>query len=279
MLLSFFASLALAASAAATAQLIEPLSSPLNDYNLSYDAKERQLVLARSEADFRAAKIYVAEKTGGRWSRPARIGFSDDRYSDSDPWLTPDGNTLYFVSDRPAVGKGEAKGDLDIWRSTRRGRGWSAPEHLSAVNSKGPELGPELHQGQLYFSSVRKGGKGGLDIYRAKLGPAGFSAPEPIEGPFNSAESDSDFTISADGKSAAFWRSVGGRGVLHLTRRSDAGWSEPMALPASINIGPFNFTPSFTRDGQALRFASTRARAGQETGLADLYLARLPARD
>jgi Tol biopolymer transport system component len=265
-----------AAGAMSAAELVGSLSSPQNDYNLSYDGRERLLVFARSEADFRNAKIYVAEKTNGRWSSPEPIGFSEPRYSDSDPWLTPDGRTLFFVSNRPPRGVGEPKPDLDIWRSVRRGGAWSAPEHLAQLSSPGPELGVELHGQNLYFSSVRKGGKGGLDIYRAKLGPAGFEPPQLVEGPFNSTESDSDYTVSPDGLRAAFWRSKQGRGVLHVARWNGARWSDPVPLPNSVNIGPFNFTPSFSRDGRKLRFASTRVREGQEAGLADLYEVPLP---
>jgi hypothetical protein len=265
-----------AVSAAGAAQLLTQFSSPMNDYNLSYDRAERLLVFARSEADFAKAKIYVSEKRGARWSTPGPIRFSDPRYSDSDPWLTPDGSTLYFASDRPTAARPDKK-DLDLWRSHRDRAGlWSTPEHLGdVVNGTGPELGPEYHAGSLYFSAVRKSGKGGLDIYTAVENDGAFGAPALIDGPFNTAASESDFTLSADGRSAAFWRMVGDKGILHIARRAGAGWSEPAPLPASVNIGPFNFTPSFGRDGSTLRFASTRLRPGQAEGMADIYVVKL----
>jgi hypothetical protein len=267
----------LAIAAAASAAALSPLSSPLNDYNPSYDRAERMLVFARSEADFQKARILFSEKRGRGWSAPAPISFSDERYSDSDPWLTEDGRTLYFVSNRPTAARPDKK-DLDIWRATRVRRGWSAPEHLGdIVNSPGPELGVELHRGVLYFASYRKGGKGGLDIYASRLVKGGFAPPELLEGPFNSAESDSDFTLSADGRLAAFWRGSGGTGLIQVAQRQGAGWSAPVPLPASINIGAFNFTPSFSRDGKSLRFASTVRREGQAAGMADIYVAKLPA--
>lgn len=258
------------------AQMLTQFSSPKNDYNLSYDRSERLLVFARSEADFANAKIYVAERRGGRWSQPRPIRFSDPRYSDSDPWLTPDGSTLYFASDRPTAARPDKK-DLDLWRSRRDRAGlWSVPEHLGeAVNGPGPELGPEFHGGTLYFSAARKAGKGGLDIYTARESGSAFGPPVLLDGPFNTAASESDFTLSADGRRAAFWRMVGDKGVLHTASRSRAGWSGPVPLPAGVNIGPFNFTPSFTRDGTGLRFASTRSRAGQPDGLADIYVVKL----
>jgi hypothetical protein len=261
---------------AGAAQMVASLSSPRNDYNPSYDRSERLLVFARSDADFANAKIYVAENRRGRWSEPKPIRFSDPRYSDSDPWLTPDGSTLYFASNRPTVARPD-KTDLDLWRSRRDRAGiWSAPEHLGeTVNGAGPELGPEYHGGTLYFSAARKSGKGGLDIYTARESGGAWSAPALLAGPFNTATSESDFTLSADGRRAVFWRMIGDKGILHIAHRAGTGWSDPAPLPDSVNVGPFNFTPSLSRDGGTLRFASTRPRPGQAEGMADIYIVKL----
>ncbi len=45
---------------AGAAQMMADVSSPKNDYNLSYDRSERLRVFARSDADFADAKIYVS---------------------------------------------------------------------------------------------------------------------------------------------------------------------------------------------------------------------------
>lgn len=264
----------LLAASVTDAEPVGHFSSNLNDYNLSMDRGERTAVFARSKAHFADAHIFISEKRGGRWTDPQPIGFTDPRYSDSDPWLTPDGNWLYFISDRPTSAN-PGKKDLDIWRSRRNGDGWSAPENLGpSINSAGPELGPELHGGVLYFGSARPGGKGGLDLYQAKSQGTGFEQAEPLGEPFNSTESEGDPTFSRDGRTALFWRGKEGR--LMISRRTADGWSVPTALPASINIGPFNFTPSFLADGKHISFASTKNRDGQEDGLADIYIALLP---
>ena len=274
--------IAMLVAAAAMQQAAVPIgsvSSALNDYNLSFDATERVMVFARSEADFKGAQIFIAKRGGQGWSEPAPISFSDPRYADSDPWLTPDGGTLYFISDRPAAGREEGRADYDIWRSTRTAKGWSAPEHLGqAVNSRGQELGPELHKGVLYFSSARRSGAGGLDIYRSKADGPEFEQATLLDGPFNSAASESDFTLSPDGGAAMFWRSIGEIGTIHISYRNAGGWSVPTPLPENINAGAFNFTPSFSGDGRRMRFASTLERRGQPSGLADIYEAELPPR-
>ena len=275
--MNFWAVLAMAAAAP---QMVETASSPLNDYNLSADAAGETMVFARSGADFRNARIFVAgaRKDGTGWAEAQPIAFSDPRWSDSDPWLTPDGKTLYFISTRPAPGREQGRADYDVWRAQRTAQGWSAPEHPGeSVNGRGQEMGPELHGGILYFASGRRSGRGGLDIYAAPATAEGFGPAALVEGPFNSAASESDFTLSADGQAAMFWRSgENGTAAIHIARRTGAGWSEPAPLDAAINHGPFNFTPSFAGDGRSLTYASTRARDGQEAGLADIYWAPLP---
>lgn len=265
----------LGASPQSEPRRIVPFSSDLNDYNLSVDRAGRAAVFARSKAEFAEARIFVSTRQDGRWSEPAPIAFSDVRYSDTDPWLTPDGQWLYFISNRPVPGQ-PAKKDLDIWRSRRLADGWSAPEHLGEVNGPGTELGVELHGGTLYFSSVRKGGKGGLDIYSARQSGNGFEPPKAVEGPFNSSASDSDFTLSSDGRRALFWRSIAGAGKLHVARLGPDGWSDPEPLPDNINHGSFNFTPSFAADGKNFTYASTVVRTGQPEGMADIFIAKLP---
>lgn len=253
------------------------ISGPKNEYNLSRSDDGRTLVFARSEADFRGAKIMVSERRGRDWSAPTPIAFSDARYRDSDPWLTPDGRTLYFVSDRPTASRPD-KRDLDIWRSVKKDGRWSAPEHLGdIVNGAGEELGPELHDGTLYFATARKSGMGGLDVYASRLTAMGFTKPELLPAPINSAASESDFTLSRDGRLALFWRMVDGRGLIHFaTRGADGRWLNPVALTDDVNAGPFNFTPALTRDGKRLSFASTFERQGQANGMADIFEVDLP---
>jgi hypothetical protein len=251
----------LPAAAAGVARLAGAgwLSGDRNDYNLSLDARETRLVFARSQPEFKQAQIWTARRDGERWSAPQPVPFSDPRYSDSDPWLTPDGTTLYFVSNRPLQG-GAPRDDLDVWRVAVTAHGFGAPEHLSAVASAGQELGPEVHDGWLYFNSTRPGGPARLSIYRARVDGAGFAAPQALGAPFNDGQAQGDFTLSPDGRVALFWSIRGDSkdGDLFAAVREGAGWSAAMRLPSPLNSNAFDFTPSFSADGRTLRFASMR---------------------
>ncbi|MEJ2205566.1 MAG: hypothetical protein P8170_15820, partial [Gemmatimonadota bacterium] len=83
------------------------------------------------------------------------------------PIESPDGGSLVFASSRA--------GQLDIWVSTRDGRGgWSAPERLpDPVNTSANEFCPTpLPGGALLFVSTRDDGQncgdGTSDIYRTR---------------------------------------------------------------------------------------------------------------
>jgi hypothetical protein len=256
------------------------MSTAQNEYNLSMDAAQSTLVFARSEVDFKNAHLWIAQRDGQRWSDPAQVSFSDPRYSDSDPWLAPDGRTLYFISNRPVSGDQPRK-DLDLWRVSRHAGGFGTPEHLAALDSDAHELGPEVHDGWIYFNSSREGGPAHLSIYRARLNGSSFDAPEPLPAPFNDGAAQGDFTLSQDGTIALFWSERDGSedADLFATRRNGSGWSTPVRLPAPINAVGFDFTPSFSSDGRELRFASMRKPSWLSSdehvlnGLSNLYVA------
>jgi WD40-like Beta Propeller Repeat len=256
------------------------LSTPQNEYNLSMNAAQSAIVFARSEADFKNAHIWIARRDGQRWSEPAQASFSDPRYSDSDPWLAPNGKMLYFISNRPIRGE-EPRKNLDIWRVPLDEGGFGIPEHLRALNSEAQELGPEVHDGWLYFNSSRQGGPARLSIYRARLNGTSFDAPEPLPPPFNDGTAQGDFTLSPDGTLAMFWSERDGAqdADLFAVRRNGSGWSKPVRLPAPLNAAGFDFTPSFSPDGRELRFASMRKPAWLQAsghvlnGLSNLYVA------
>nr|WP_288935151.1 hypothetical protein [uncultured Allomuricauda sp.] len=80
-----------------------------------FSRQEREVYFARSnqkwgKGDMKSS-IYYAVKKNGIWSTPETASFSG-LYDDSDPHLTRDGNTLYFISKRPSEG---IPTSADIW--------------------------------------------------------------------------------------------------------------------------------------------------------------------
>ncbi len=164
--------------------------------NVSADGK--QLYYTRCKYDKTkpmGAEIVTSVRSGGRWGEPAAVQIGEDSLIVAHPAISPDGDVLYFVSDR----KG-GYGGKDIWKTTNADGAWSEPENLgSAINTPGDEMFPYVRvDGTLYFSSDTHIGFGGLDIFKAQMDENGDWQVSNMGKPINS-ESD-DFGIAFKGK-------------------------------------------------------------------------------
>lgn len=119
--------------------------------------------------------------------------------------FSPDGKTLYFVSDK----KG-GYGGRDIYKSTKNAEG----EWTESINL-GPEINTEFDEESpfmasdgitLYFSSNSGKSMGGFDIFYSKQNKdgSGWSAPKNMGYPLNTTDDDVFFVLGADGKTGYY---------------------------------------------------------------------------
>lgn len=257
----------------------DKISTKKNELNFQIIDSENLAIFTRANADYSDGKIYLVLLAQGELVNLKKIGFSDSRFKDSDPWLSPSGNELYFISNRPAFVGDVRKNhsDYDIWRSRKSGDDWLAPEHLQSINSQSGEFGPEINNGYLYFSSKKLGR---YDIYRSLIIPDGLSKPEILPPPLNTEHHDSDFTLSKDGQVAIWWsqRPGGfGGGDLYVSRIVDGRWSDPKNLGAKVNTEHLDYTPSLSPNNAVFYYATNKPYPGQESGAADIY--KLPVKN
>jgi peptidoglycan-associated lipoprotein len=155
-------------------------------------------------------QIYSTKKEGDKWSEP-KLEFESlgDSITNAHPAISPDGNTLYFVSDMPG-----GLGENDIWKVTREGGSWGSPVNLGEeINTPGSELYPYVHaDGTLYFSSDSRVGLGGLDIYKATMDETGGWSLENMRPPINSPEDDFGIVFEKDVERGFFSSARKGRG-------------------------------------------------------------------
>lgn len=147
-------------------------------------------------------KIFHAVKKNGEWSKPEPFFLNSDSCSVGHPALSPDGNTLYFVSDMHG-----GYGGTDIWSCSKdNGGGWSRPVNMGKeINTPGNEMFPSIAgNGDLYFASDGLPGFGGQDVFVAKKDGNNWKSPVNLGQPVNSPADDFAFAPWGDGRRGTF---------------------------------------------------------------------------
>lgn len=220
------------------------------------------LYFLKCTADASFYSIAVSYRKNGVWSNPQIAGFSG-QYSDADPFVTKDGNTLYFVSNRPVQEGDSAKPDWDIWKVERTKNGWSVPIHLdSTINSPASEYFPTLtDNGNLYFGSGKTGGKGGSDIYVSKFLNGQYTQPVNLGDSINTPENEYEAFIAPD-ESYLIMMATHPNGLtnadFYLSFNLNGTWSKAEKLPAPVNSPATEWGGKVTRDGYFF-FGSNRS--------------------
>ncbi len=161
--------------------------------------------------------LYIAEYVAGAWRNIRNLGPQiNTQYWESQPSLSSDGLTLYFVSDRDG-----GIGGTDIYISTRTNGGeWTQAVNLGPnVNTWGDEMSPFIaaDNATLYFASDGHPGLGGLDIYTVKNKRGAWSSVENLGTPLNSADDDYFYSLELGGDKVFFASNrAGGFGSLDL---------------------------------------------------------------
>lgn len=153
--------------------------------------------------------LYYSEFIDGAWTPGVNLGKNINR---EDTWesqasISPDGQTLFFVSDRP--NGMDSIISYDIYFSIRDANGnWKPAKNLGRpVNTDKNEKSPYIHSDNktLYFSSTGHPSLGGYDIYISRLGENGrWGKPVNIGYPINSEDDDVGFFVSTLGGKAYF---------------------------------------------------------------------------
>lgn len=157
--------------------------------------------------------MYLGEEDGGnilaleykpekdKWKKPKR--FSKKIESDAEETtvaMTPDGQTLYFVSANPELTTGGK--DILVVRKNEKGK-WGDPENAGGlINTIYDEEGVFLaDDGQvMYFSSKGHNSMGGFDVFKSAMGEDGrWEAPENIGYPVNTPNDEVFYVTDKEG--------------------------------------------------------------------------------
>lgn len=144
--------------------------------------------------------LFSAVRSNRDWTDLKSLGISEWGTNAMHPALSPDGDCLYFVSDREG-----GVGGYDLYVSHRSGKSWLEPENLgTTINTPGREGFPFVHpNGMLFFASDGREGMGGFDLYMVDLNVEPRQVI-PLGSPFNSSDDDFGFILNQEATRAYF---------------------------------------------------------------------------
>ncbi len=242
--------------------LPEIVASAIVEMSLTLSPDSQSLFFARKDSFYVMGgknTVYQSDLKNGKWTKPRVASFSGE-YSDSSPFISPDGNRLFFTSDRPFHVGGEKK-DRDIWYVERRNKNWSAPIRLLAANSKESEYGPSIDkEGNLYFGSYREGGLGSGDLWVSYFKDGQYLPPINLGEAINTRGGEWSGCISPEGDYFIFEASgrrenITNSGDLYISYRQNDVWTKARHL-GDLNSEGSDLTPKI--HGDYLYFSSNR---------------------
>lgn len=167
--------------------------------------------------------LFITEKIGENWLDPINLpGRVNTANWETQPSLSADGKTLYFIrgSVKGSGGRNQRNGDIYVSKKQADGS-WGEPAALPKnVNTPYSESSVLIHPDgkTLYFASNGHIGMGGYDLYMTTLQPDGsWSDPKNLGYPINTAKNENSLLVYSNGEVAIFGSDrAGGLGELDL---------------------------------------------------------------
>jgi peptidoglycan-associated lipoprotein len=149
----------------------------LNQGAIAISPDGNTIVYARgnstSRRDLPDVHLFASYFRGGGYTQPIWMNINEDEFFyNTTPAFSPDGDELYFSSNRP-----NGQGGLDLYKATKLANGdfGNAVNLGPQINTPGNEMFPYVApDGKLYFASDGHPGYGKLDLYVAERTDKGW---------------------------------------------------------------------------------------------------------
>jgi outer membrane protein OmpA-like peptidoglycan-associated protein/tetratricopeptide (TPR) repeat protein len=170
---------------------VRNLNTKFNDGSGSFNRHGDRYYYTVCGKDGSQCRIVVSEMRSGRWtdSRTLNENINFQKFESKHPAISPGGDTLLFVSDRP-----DGVGGFDIWMSIDAGNDdWGPAMNMGPlINTKMNEVAPAFagFNHVFFFASEGHQGFGGMDLYMGKKFSDGTQAVYNLGYPFNSNRDD-----------------------------------------------------------------------------------------
>jgi Tol biopolymer transport system component len=222
----------------------------------------KTVYFARFNPETKNSVIMKSTSREGTWTSAVTAEFSG-KYSEGDPFISPDGLKMFFWSTRPIDGSVIPSQSSNIWVAYRTPFCFGNPVFLGA-KLKIPAGGYPVVSinGTLYFFTGQGDDTNETDIFKSVPINGEYTDIVNLGKPINTKYSELDAFISPDESYIIFSSNrPGGFGKLdlYISWNSEGKWSEPVNLGDKINSAANEYCPSVSPDRKYLYFTSDNA--------------------
>lgn len=240
---------------------LKELLSNKVEYGLTITPDKKTIYFVKTDSFYvpKPKTIYKSKMLNNKWSTPQKVNFSGD-YSDSSPFVTPDGKRLFFASTRPV--KGKPVKSNNIWYVDIINGREMLPIFLEEVNSEKSDYSPSTDKyGNLYFGSVRDGGVGWGDLWWSEFKNGKYQKPQNLGNNINSKSGEWGSCVSPNGNFIIFENSgkpqnQSAAGDLYIAFKENGKWQKPIHFMNKLNSIGSDLSPKI--HGDTFYFASNR---------------------
>ena len=236
----------------------------VRDFCISSNGNEAFITLQSPNG--KISQLATVKKKKNKWTEPKLLPFCDSNMY-LEPFLSSNGNRLFFVSNRPLSDSISHKKDFDIWfvdRNNSDGK-WSEPKNIGKpINSDLDEFYPSVSENNnLYFTMDSPNGIGKDDIYFSKWEVNQYLPPVLLNENINSEGYEFNAFISKKEEFILFtkYNEKGGQGSgdLYISKKDINGkWKKSINLNTPINTKYMEYCPFYDEENKTLYFTSKR---------------------
>ena len=231
----------------------------LNERDLTFspDGKEMYFTQWGGQQPWKTTVMKLEKNV---WTKPETVSFSG-QYTDAEAFFTPDGQQMFFISDRPIEGN-QRNQSMEIWYVEREGTDWGTPKILGPPFEGGYYT--TFTQDWIMYLTLNR------DIHRAEYINGKFGNPQRLGDNVNTPLGEGNSFIAPDesyliftgwGKGDSF-----GEFDLYISFRQENGtWSESVNMGKEVNSDARDYCPYVSYDGKYLFYTS------RKSGTEDIY--------
>ena len=209
--------------------------------------------------------LKISKDNKGNWKEPKIAEFSG-KYRDSSPFISPDGETLFFSSNRPLNKLNIKPKDFDLYfiKKKKNSRWGKVKRFNHLINTTRGEYYPTVSKnGNLYFCTHPETDITKIHIFKSEFKDGKYNQAIMLGNEINSNSLEVTPFIAPDESYLLFTSYRSGNGDIYISNQKEGKWSKAKKLQGLVNSEWRDYCPSVSPDGRYFLFTSNRVPYGQ----------------